>query len=112
MHINFKGHRIEVTTALKTFTEDKINKLERHFDKITAISVTFDVEKLRQIAEATILVSKGEVHASAESENMYNSIDLLIDKLDKQLMKHKEKKLDHRDHTGRIWDEGKEQLDE
>ena len=109
MKISFIGHRMEVTPALKTFTQDKLNKLERHFDKITAIHVTFEVEKLIQIAEATILVSKGEVHASSESENMYTSIDLLIDKLDKQLMKHKEKKLDHRNHEVRSWDEGKEQ---
>lgn len=109
MKITFKGHRVEVTSSLKSFTEEKLNKLERHFDKITSINVTFDVEKLRQIAEATILISKGEIHACAESENMYNAIDLLVDKLDKQLMKHKEKKLDHRDHACRSWDEGKEQ---
>ena len=111
MQINFKGHRMDVTPALKAFTEDKLNKLERHFDKITAIHVTFDVEKLRHIAEATILIAKGEVHAEAESENMYTSIDQLIDKLDKQLMKHKEKNLGHRDHHARPWDEEKEQED-
>lgn len=109
MQINLTGHRVEITSALRAFTEEKLNKLERHFDKITAIHVTFNVEKLRQIVDATILISKGELHASAESENMYTAIDLLVDKLDKQLLKHKEKKLDHRDHTVRAWDEGKEQ---
>ena len=98
MQINFTGHRIEVTTALKTFTEEKFDKLERHFEKIMAINVIFDVEKLRQIAEATVLISKGELHASSESEDMYTAIDSLVDKLDRQLMKHKEKNLDHRDH--------------
>lgn len=98
MQINFTGHRMEVTPALKAITQEKFAKLERHFDKITAINVIFDVEKLRQIAEATILVSKGEVHASSESDNMYNAIDLLIEKLDRQLIKHKEKMLAHRDH--------------
>ena len=91
MQINFTGHRMEVTPALKTFTQEKFNKLERHFDKITAINVIFDVEKLRQIAEATILVTKGELHASSESEDMYTAIDILVDKLDRQLIKHKEK---------------------
>lgn len=91
MQINFTGHRMEVTPALRTFTEEKFDKLERHFDKITAINVIFDVEKLRQIAEATILVAKGEVHASSESEDMYTAIDILVDKLDRQLIKHKEK---------------------
>ena len=91
MQINFTGHRMEVTPALKTFTQEKFDKLERHFDKITAINVIFDVEKLRQIAEATILVAKGELHASSESEDMYTAIDILVDKLDRQLIKHKEK---------------------
>ena len=91
MQITFTGHRMEVTPALRSFTEEKFDKLERHFDKITAINVVFDVEKLRQIAEATILVAKGEVHASSESEDMYTAIDILVDKLDRQLIKHKEK---------------------
>ena len=82
---------MEITPALRTFTQEKFDKLERHFDKITAINVIFDVEKLRQIAEATILVAKGELHASSESEDMYTAIDILVDKLDRQLIKHKEK---------------------
>lgn len=97
MQINFTGHRMEVTPALRTFAQEKFDKLERHFDKITAINVIFDVEKLRQIAEATILVNKGELHASSESEDMYTAIDTLVDKLDRQLIKHKEKMRDHRD---------------
>lgn len=97
MQINFTGHRMDVTPALKAFAQEKFDKLERHFDKITAINVIFDVEKLRQIAEATILVSKAELHASSESDDMYSAIDMLIDKLDKQLIKHKEKMKDHRD---------------
>ena len=95
MKLNIKGHQMEVTPALKTFTQEKFNKLERHFDKITAINVIFNIEKLRQIAEATILVSKGELHASSESEDMYAAIDELVDKLDRQLIKHKEKLRDH-----------------
>jgi putative sigma-54 modulation protein len=98
MHINITGHKMDVTPALKAFTEEKFDKLERHFDQIHAINVVFDVEKLRQIAEATITVTKGEVHASSESEDMYTAIDLLVDKLNRQLVKHKEKMLDHRDH--------------
>ncbi len=112
MQINFTGHHVDVTPALRTFTEDKFNKLERHFDKITAINVILNVEKLRQIAEATIWVSKGELHASSESENMYTAIDLLIDKLDKQLMKHKQKIRDHRDHNGQTWKEQEDYEDD
>lgn len=98
MQINFTGHRMEITPAIREFTLEKFDKLERHFDKITAINVVFDVEKLRQIAEATILISKAELHASSESEDLYTAIDELVDKLDRQLLKHKGKVLDHRDH--------------
>jgi len=91
MQINFTGHNIELTKALKTFTEEKFTKLTRHYDKITAINVIFNVEKLDQIAEATIFIAKNELHASASAENMYTAIDALMDKLDRQLIKHKEK---------------------
>jgi putative sigma-54 modulation protein len=98
MEITFTGHRMEVTPAIKAFTIEKFDKLARHFDKITAINVVFDVEKLRQIAEATVLIAKGELHASSESADLYTAIDELVDKLDRQLIKHKEKRLNHRDH--------------
>ncbi|ASQ46948.1 ribosome hibernation-promoting factor, HPF/YfiA family [Legionella clemsonensis] len=97
MQISFTGHNVEVTPALRAFTVDKFNKLDRHFDKITSVHVVFDIEKLSQIAEATIQVAKGEFHARAESEDLYAAIDALIDKLDRQLIKHKEKIREHRD---------------
>lgn len=97
MEINFTGHHVDVTPALKAFTQEKLGKLERHFDRIKAIHVTFNVEKLRQIVDATVHIVRGEVHASSESENMYTSIDELVDKLDRQLIKHKEKISDHRE---------------
>jgi putative sigma-54 modulation protein len=97
MQINFTGHHLEVTDALKAFTEEKLHKLERHFDRITAIHVTFNVEKLRQVVEATVLIVKGDLYASAESDSMYTAVDELIGKLDKQLIKHKEKIQDHRE---------------
>ncbi len=97
MQINITGHRMDVTPAIRAFTEEKFDKLERHFDHITSINVVFDVEKLRQIAEATVFVTKGELHASSESDDLYNAIDTLIDKLDRQLIKHKEKSRKHRD---------------
>lgn len=97
MQINFTGHRMDVTPALRAYTEEKFNRLERHFDKITSVNVIFDVEKLRQIAEANLLVSKGELHARSESEDMYAAIDTLVDKLDRQLIKHKEKIREHRE---------------
>ncbi|KTD40074.1 ribosome hibernation promoting factor [Legionella parisiensis] len=97
MQINITGHHIDVTPALRAFTEEKLDKLERHFDQIKSINVVLNVEKLRQIAEATIHVTKGELHASSESEDLYAAIDTLIDKLERQLTKHKEKNHKHHD---------------
>ncbi|MBA3537448.1 MAG: ribosome-associated translation inhibitor RaiA [Tatlockia sp.] len=95
MKIHITGHHVEVTPALKAYTEEKFNKLERHFDKISTIEVIFAIEKLDQIAEATIKIAKSELHASSGTEDMYASIDDLVDKLDRQLIKHKEKLRDH-----------------
>lgn len=100
MQIHFTGHNVEVTDSLRTFTQEKFDKLGRHFDRITNVNVVFDVEKLSQICEATIHVAKGELHARAESEDMYAAIDELVDKLDRQVIKHKEKIRDHRGDNG------------
>ena len=97
LEIQFTGHHLDVTPALRSFTEEKFNKLQRHFEKFNHIQVTFAVEKLRQIAEANISLAGGELHASAEAEDMYSAIDGLIDKLDRQLLKHKGKMQNHRE---------------
>ncbi|PWY55380.1 hypothetical protein DGG96_12175 [Legionella qingyii] len=97
MLINITGHHIDVTPALRAFTEEKFGKLERHFDQIKSINVVFNVEKLRQIAEATVHINKGELHATSESEDLYAAIDALIDKLERQLSKNKEKNHKHHD---------------
>ena len=96
MQINMTGHRLDVTPALRAFTLEKFDRLERHFDRITAINIVFDVEKLRQIAEANIHVAGAEIHARSESDDMYSAIDALISKLDRQLKRHKEKETGHR----------------
>lgn len=97
MQINFTGHHLDVTPALKSYTKDKFEKLARHFDRITSINVTFDIEKLSQVAEATVFVSKAELHASSQSDDLYTAIDQLVNKLDRQLIKHKEKIQNHRE---------------
>ncbi|MFT6188430.1 MAG: putative sigma-54 modulation protein [Oleispira sp.] len=91
MQINISGHHIELTPALKEYAEEKIRRLEHHFDQITRSDITLTVEKSRQKAECNIHVSGSDLHASAEDENMYAAIDSLSDKLDRQLLKHKEK---------------------
>ncbi|GGW70011.1 ribosome hibernation promoting factor [Alishewanella tabrizica] len=91
MQINLTGRHIEITEALKDYVDSKFSKLERHFDNINNVHVILNVEKLKQIAEAKINLSGGEVFAMSEDENMYAAIDQLIDKLDRQVIKHKEK---------------------
>ncbi|MYM64631.1 ribosome hibernation-promoting factor, HPF/YfiA family [Pseudomaricurvus sp. HS19] len=96
MQINISGHHVDLTPALKDYVSNKFEKLERHHDRITSTNVILTVDKLRQIAEASIHVSGKDFHADCESEDMYAAIDLLTDKLDRQLIKHKEKMRNHR----------------
>lgn len=91
MQINISGRHIEITDALHDFVNNKMSRFQRHFDNITDIQVTLSVEKQRQIADANVHIAGAEVHAQAESEDMYASIDMLIDKLDRQMQKHKGK---------------------
>ncbi|AMG30276.1 ribosome hibernation promoting factor [Grimontia hollisae] len=95
MQINLTGHHVEITDALRDYVTTKFDKLERFFEHINNVHVVLNVEKLQQIAEATLHVNNGEIHAKADSENMYAAIDSLTDKLIKQLTKHKEKMNHH-----------------
>lgn len=100
MQINLTGHHTDITPALRTFVHDKFERLQRHSDQITIVHVILTVEKGRQKAEATIHVSRGNLFAEVEHDDMYAAIDLLIDKLDRQLKKHKEKLNDHSHTSG------------
>ena len=91
MQLNISGHHVEVTDALKSYVEEKLQKLERHYDHITNTHVILTVEKLEQRAEATVHISGAEVFADANCDDMYAAIDKLTDKLDRQILKHKEK---------------------
>ncbi len=90
MQINLTGHHIEITDALRSFVNDKFERLNRHFDHINNVHVILSVEKLRQKAEAKLNVNGGEIFADCEDGDMYAAIDLLMDKLDRQVKKHKE----------------------
>lgn len=94
MQVNITGHQLEVTDALRDYVNEKFVRLERHYDKITSANVILSVEKLKQQVDATLLIAGGEIVGNAEHEDMYAAIDLLVDKLDRQLIKHKEKLLD------------------
>ena len=95
MQLTITGHHLEITVPLREYVESKMERLQRHFDQITATHVILTVETMVQKAEATIHIAGGDLFAHAESEDMYAAIDALADKLDRQLIKHKQK---HRGH--------------
>ena len=89
------GHHVEVTEALKEFTEKKLARLKAHASSITHIHIVFSVDKLNHTAEGQIAVPGQTLQASATDENMYNAVDALVDKLSRQLVKYKEKHSSH-----------------
>jgi len=91
MQINLTGHHVEITESLRNYVNTKFEKLERHFGHITNVHVILNIEKLKQKAEATLHLQGGEVFANSQHTDMYAAIDGLIDKLDRQVIKHKEK---------------------
>ena len=96
MQINVSGHHIEVTNSLRQYVETKLKRLERHYYQITNVHVILRVEKQGQKAEATVRIQGGDIFAEAESDDLYAAIDMLVDKLDRQLIKQKEKMKDHK----------------
>lgn len=95
MQLTISGHHLDVTEALREYVTTKISRLEKHHDRITNTHVILSVEKLQQKAEATLHISGADLFADSQSQDLYAAIDLLADKLDRQLIKHKEK---HRNH--------------
>ncbi len=96
MQVNLTGHHVDLTDALRAYVDEKIARLERHFDHVTNVHVILSVEKLNQKAEATVHIAGADVFADAVHQDMYAAIDALVDKLDRQVLKHKEKLKSHR----------------
>ena len=95
MQINLTGHHIDITDSLRNYVEEKMVRIERHFDKVTNSHVILTVENVRHKAEATINMRGNNIFAENTEDNMYAAIDGLMDKLDRQVKKHKEKITDH-----------------
>lgn len=102
MQINLTGHHIDITDALRSYVENKFERLARHFDHVINAHIVLSVEKLVQKAEATLHLDGGNVFADSAHEDMYAAIDALIDKLDRQVLRYKEKKSSHRNHAAKI----------
>lgn len=100
MQLNITGRHIEVTTAINNYINEKFTRISRHFDQVLNIEVILEVQKLEHKAEASLHVSGNHIFAEASSNDMYAAIDALTDKLDRQLLKHKEKLKDHHNREG------------
>ena len=96
MQLNLSGHHLDITSSIRQHTSDKLTKIKHHFDNVMNVNMILEVQKDLQKAEATIHVSGANLFAKAQSNDMYVSIDQLINKLDSQLIKHKEKLHNHR----------------
>jgi putative sigma-54 modulation protein len=96
MKLDLTGHHVDINEALRTYVQNKFERLERHFDHLTGIHVVLTVSKLEHKAEATLNMSRAKIHADAIEQDMYAAIDCLVDKLDRQVKKHKEK-ISHHD---------------
>ena len=95
MQLDITGHHVDVTDPLREYVATRLQKTERHFDRVTNVHCILTVEKLRHKAEATVNVNGAQIYADATEENMYAAIDSLTDKLERRVRKHKEKLVDH-----------------
>lgn len=105
MNLNLTGVHLDVTPAIRAYVVAKLDRVTRHFDHVIDVNVVLSVDKLRHRAEANVHLRGHQIHAEAVEPDMYASIDALSDKLDRQVLKHKEKVSAHRadreviDHT-------------
>lgn len=98
MNLNINGHHLEVTPAIRNYVIEKLDRVKRHFDHVIDASVTISVVKLVQRADVTLHVRGKDIHAESSHENLYAAIDALADKLDRQVLRHKDKLTNH-NHT-------------
>jgi len=99
MNLNLTGNHLPITNAIREYIVVKLGRVTRHFDHVIDVNVVLCVDKLQQIVEANVHVRGKEIHAEAAEADMYAAIDALADKLDRQVLKYKEKQSVHR-HDG------------
>ena len=100
MQLDITGHHIDVTPLLNNYIKEKVTRLKRHYDQVLSIHVILEVQKHHKKAEASINVSGNHIYADAVEQDMYAAIDALADKLDRQILKHKEKMGSHHRNEG------------
>ena len=99
MNLNLTGHHVEITPAMRDYVTTKMDKIKRHFDNVIDVNVTLSVEKLKQNAEANVHVRGKDIFVETTNTNMYASIDSLVEKLDRKILKHKEKNAAHHNNS-------------
>jgi putative sigma-54 modulation protein len=95
MNLQINGHHLEVTPALRDYVTSKLERVTRHFDHVIDVNAILSVEKLKQKAEVTVHLSGKDIYVESTGEDMYAAIDILADKLDRQIQKHKQKQQDY-----------------
>lgn len=100
MNLTISGHHLDVSPSLREYVLTKLDRVTRHFDQVVDINVLLSVEKLkekerRQKAEVTLHVKGKDIFIEQSSEDMYAAIDQLMDKLDRQVCRHKDKVQNH-----------------
>lgn len=95
MNLSISGHHVEVTPALRDYVTHKLDRVTRHFDRVIDVKAFLSVDKLVQKAEITLHVPGREIFAEASDADLYAAIDALMDKLDRQVLKFKEKQTNH-----------------
>ncbi|HMM71512.1 MAG TPA: ribosome-associated translation inhibitor RaiA [Rhodocyclaceae bacterium] len=95
MNLIVTGHHLEVTPAIREYVASKVDRVVRRFDQVTSANVILSVDKLDRKAEITLHMTGKEIFVEAHNGDLYAAIDQLVDKLDRQLVKHKEKVQNH-----------------
>lgn len=96
MNLNLTGHHLEITPSIRDYIVSKLGRITRHFDHVIDVNVILSVEKLKQKIEVSVHVRGKDIFAECDDADLYAAIDLLVDKLDRQILKHKEKHFEHR----------------
>ncbi len=99
MNLTMSGHHLEITPAIRDYMTSKLTRVTRHFDHVIDVNVIMSVDKLVQKVEATLHVRGNDIFAESMDADLYAAIDALVDKLDRQVLKHKEKRFEKR-HDG------------
>ena len=96
MNLNLTGNHLPITPAIRDYVVAKLERVTRHFDHVIDVNVVLSVDKLRHKVEANLHARGKDIHVEAVEPDMYAAIDCLADKLNRQVLKYKEKLSDHR----------------